>query len=422
MVDHYSAVRIDKLSYAKVVSMSRHAAGLDKASKGRRREGAGDARSIAMAWQPRDGDRGALSRPGIAMLGDDPMYGPLFAWWKQSQGVAQRKGAPVAMHCVCALTPEAIPGARHDPNNPAVRKFLQDCVAWAEREYGKDCVWAARYDVDEKGSAAADLMVSPHHAYRIGKAQPRERIAIETALKDSRRRWKQRTSFAAAQDSFNLHMREAGWDVLRGRPVTETHRRHVTPEVHKSAIGKELAECEKALDRREEAIAGTESALEAKNARHRSHWQERMAELDAKADKIAKDSDLLLEAHEQFKAQRRELEAERVELDKDRRQLLLDRDALDARFGSVEEERLRRLAAEGKAKKLQREVDSYKIAERARRAEEEEARKARRERENAADERILEAEAKHKREAEEKAKAKKRVVFQPKNRRREGRT
>lgn len=289
MEDHYSCVRIKQPTYKQVVDMSRHAAGNDKISEKRRRKDASAIRSVAMAFE-----NGALGPPRLALRGVNPDYGAQFAAWKEANGVVQRKGCPVAIHALCIVSPEAIKGNGHDPHNPSVRKLLADSVSWAEREYGRGCVWAARYDVDENGSGVVDVFCSPHYKYRIGRGRPKDRIAVAQKLKESKERWERTRSYAAAQDSFNDHVRERGWEVLRGVSVEQTRRLHVSPEAYKAALEAE-SENKRALDAyakqladKEEAQIERDHAIDVKERRIAAAVEKGVAQLVAESDSLPK--------------------------------------------------------------------------------------------------------------------------------------
>lgn len=78
-------------------------------------------------------------------------------------GHAERKNAPLCLQALCVASPEWVEkaGDLHDACNPHNRQLFNKAKAWAESWAGERAVFGSRLDLDEKGGAVVDLMISP---------------------------------------------------------------------------------------------------------------------------------------------------------------------------------------------------------------------------------------------------------------------
>ena len=138
------------------------------------------------------------------------------------------------MHLIVGISPSYFEGrgSMHDPENPNVRKLLAAAAEWAESEIGG--VWAARYDLDEKGGAVVDVFASPIHTnLRTGKMA----VSCRKAKDRLQRKYKTPRSYSAMQDSWrDFASRRLGFEFKRGQPKQETQREHVHADTFADAM------------------------------------------------------------------------------------------------------------------------------------------------------------------------------------------
>ena len=253
----YAFVRCMKIkNRASLRAAEKHARGQDRAAKRRRRE---DATTRALAY--------ALASDGELRGNVDSKIGlgleAAFDRYLTTSGVLERKGATLALHLIVGISPAWIlaAGDPHDPDNPRVRTAIREAVGWANREFGG--VWAARYDLDEKGSGIVDVLCSPSRSYSMGGGEPKARISTAATLRDlaMRRGVHPARSYSALQDSWaEWAARRLDPSIKRGRPKVETGREHLEPEDYAAAID---AEAQAALDRRSAELDRYEAELDA---------------------------------------------------------------------------------------------------------------------------------------------------------------
>jgi len=247
---------------APIEAAARHARGDDGTARERRQEDT-PYRAFGMAWQD-GGFRGGIIQHGRKNAYTD--YAGAYKRWKADTGVSDpRTGCQIAQHVLCIVSPSAIEGDPWNPRNPSVRKLVRDAVQWANSEFGDKATWAARYDVDEAGAGVVDLLVSPHHEFRIGRGKPKDRIAVAAAHDRIRRKWGARYSYSALQDSWAQWAQERGWNVERGIPKGASRREHLSPEAYKRLD--DVAR--QAFDAQADRIAALEAELQVRPTRAR---------------------------------------------------------------------------------------------------------------------------------------------------------
>ena len=157
-------------------------------------------------------------------------------------GAKLRKNAPRALHLLVGISPEWVDGDRYDPTNPQVRSLVTHATRWAEKSLGG--VFAVRYDVDEVGSVQVDVLAAPVH-----EAFGKPFVSTHKSLSALQRRWKQKTEYGALQDSWAKYAQD-NMDplILRGIPVSETNRKHLTPEKYKTMIRQAQSNLDQILD------------------------------------------------------------------------------------------------------------------------------------------------------------------------------
>ena len=236
----YAFVRCAKLSRANLGAMQKHAKGLDSLSSARRRADAG-IRALGVVFDQegtpvkiRELKHGETDQAKQNEADPLAITDALEAHLKRHSATL-RKGAAVAMHLIVGVDPEWVSqvGDLHDPKNPRNKRLLQVATDWAIAKLGG--VFAARIDVDETGGAVVDIFSAPiHHNKRSGKAsvsvnQALKRLTSEVAEEPTKKSFPK--SFSALQDSWTDYANEKlGTEFERGRPKTETHRKHLAPE------------------------------------------------------------------------------------------------------------------------------------------------------------------------------------------------
>lgn len=164
-----------------------------------------------------------------------------FKSFKERTGIKEQKGASVALHMLCVVSPEwlAETGDPRDPENPRVKELFTKSQEWAEQKFGLGSVIASRLDVDEAGSGVVDVFVCPSSV--VGQknrpGQDKRVISTRKALKNIQREYKKKRSFMALQDSFaefcqsNLDER-----IQRGIPKELSQREHVHADIYRPAV------------------------------------------------------------------------------------------------------------------------------------------------------------------------------------------
>ena len=159
-----------------------------------------------------------------------------FKQFKEKTGIREQKGASVAMHMLCIVSPEWLQetGDPRDPNNPRLKDLFKQSQAWAESAFGKGSVIASRLDVDEAGAGVVDVFVCPSSVITQKNRPDKTVISTRKALKDIQRKYKKPRSFMALQDSFSGHCKEhLDERIQRGIPKSISQREHVHADIYR---------------------------------------------------------------------------------------------------------------------------------------------------------------------------------------------
>lgn len=216
-----AAIRVNKFtSIAQMRGASLHAQRHDDTGKARVREGA--VPGAGLSWsKSEENDRDYLAA---------------FKAHKAELGAAERKGAPIALQAICVVSPEWVQkaGDLHDPDNPHNRQLFDQAKAWAESWAGKDAVFASRLDLDEKGGAVVDLMISP-----VRESRGKPVISTNKAMGEVKALTGERNEYSALQTSW------ADWcgqhldrQIVRGTRKEITQRQHLSPETYGAVMDK----------------------------------------------------------------------------------------------------------------------------------------------------------------------------------------
>ncbi len=220
---YLSAVRVTKIkSISQMQGISLHALRQDKTSRKRLREGA--EAGTCFSWSKASNQ--ALD--GIAVDPRDLLTA--YKEHKKETGAGERKGAPLALHMLCIVSPEWVKGAGnlHDKENPRNKALMDGAKMWADSWAGKGSVIAARLDLDEVGGAVVDLIISPVRMSR-GKSQ----ISTSKALKELKETTGERNEYAALQTSWaNFAAQKLSSKIKRGTSKSITKRKNVDPETY----------------------------------------------------------------------------------------------------------------------------------------------------------------------------------------------
>ncbi|WP_144431838.1 hypothetical protein, partial [Jannaschia rubra] len=237
-----AAIRVNKItSIAQLRGASLHAQRHDETGRARVREGAvpGD----GLAWSKLED-------------GTDRDYLAAFRVHKAEAGAGERKGAPIALQAICVVSPDWVSqaGDLHDPANPRNRQLHDEAKAWAESWGGEGAVFASRLDLDEKGGAVVDLMVSP-----VRESRGKPVISTNKALGELKGATGERNEYAALQTSW------ADWcgekldpEIVRGTRKEITQRQHVSPETYGAMLDKAREGLSEAPQTLKSAIGATE--------------------------------------------------------------------------------------------------------------------------------------------------------------------
>lgn len=215
-----AAIRVNKItSISQLRGATLHAERHDETGKARVREDA--VAGHALAWSKADTDRDYLSA---------------YKAHKAEMGAGERKGAPLCMQALCVVSPEWVEqaGDLHDENNPHNRELFTQAKAWAESWAGDGAVFGARLDLDEKGGAVVDLMISP-----VRESRGKPVISTQKALTELKGTAGERNEYAALQTSW------ADWcgehldaSIERGTRKEITKRQHLSPETYGAVMDK----------------------------------------------------------------------------------------------------------------------------------------------------------------------------------------
>jgi len=215
-----AAIRINKIkSVAQLRGATHHAERLDATGKARVREDAEP--GYALAWSKADNDRDYLAA---------------FKAHKSEMGAGERKNAPLCMQALCVVSPEWVEkaGDLHDADNPHNRQLFDQAKAWAESWAGEGAVFGARLDLDEKGGAVVDLMISP-----VRESRGKPVISTQKALTELKGISGERNEYAALQTSWaDWCQQHLDRDIVRGTRKEITAREHLSPETYGAVMDK----------------------------------------------------------------------------------------------------------------------------------------------------------------------------------------
>lgn len=216
-----AAIRVNKIStIAQLRGASLHAQRHDEIGKARVREGAEP--GFGLAWSKAEGN--------------DRDYLAAFKAHKAELKAGERKGAPLCLQAICVVSPEWVEqaGGLHDADNPRNSQLFDQAKAWAESWGGAGSVVATRLDLDEKGGAVVDVLVSP-----IRESRGKPVISTNKALGELKVATGERNEYAALQTSWaewcQAHLDR---DIVRGTRKELTQRQHLSPETYGAVMDK----------------------------------------------------------------------------------------------------------------------------------------------------------------------------------------
>lgn len=215
-------------TFADLTSAQSHARRQDKKGKANQRPGADAADNYC--W--------SLAGEGFE-AGTD--YVAAFKEHKRRHGITSDANGALAMHLLVILSPGWL-AETGDPRdcqgNPRVRQLVEEARRWADEAFGKDSVWAVRYDADEDGAGNVDVLCSPVRADGRAKARPKQKISVNKALKELAQRHGRQKSYSALQDSWAEHARlHLDACIVRGEEASK--KPHLTPEEYKAKVAAE---------------------------------------------------------------------------------------------------------------------------------------------------------------------------------------
>ncbi|MFG1388721.1 hypothetical protein [Xanthobacter versatilis] len=168
-------------------------------------------------------------------------YVAAFKEHKRRHGIASDGNGALAMHLLVILSPGWLveTGDPRDwQGNPRVRQLVEEARRWAEDAFGKDSVWAVRYDADEDGAGNVDILCSPVRVDGRAKARPKLKISVNKALQELAKRYGRQKSYSALQDSWAEHARQhLDACIVRGEEASK--KQHLTPEEYKAKVAAE---------------------------------------------------------------------------------------------------------------------------------------------------------------------------------------
>lgn len=215
-----AAIRVNKFStIAQLRGASLHAQRHDETGKARVRDDAEP--GFGLAW---------------SKAGNDRDYLAAFKAHKSEMEAGERKGAPLCLQAICVVSPEWVEkaGNLHDPNNPRNRQLFDQAKAWAESWGGTGSVIATRLDLDEKGGAVVDVLVSP-----IRESRGKPVISTNKALRELKEATGERNEYSALQTSWADWCRQnLDTEIVRGTRKEITQRQHLSPETYGAVMDK----------------------------------------------------------------------------------------------------------------------------------------------------------------------------------------
>mgnify|MGYP003644241557 CR=1 FL=1 len=215
-----AAIRVNKLStIAQLRGASLHAQRHDETGKSRVRDDAEP--GFGLAWSKAENDRDYLAA---------------FKAHKSELGAGERKGSPLCLQAICVASPEWVEkaGNLHDPDNPHNRQLFDQAKAWAESWGGEGSVIATRLDLDEKGGAVVDVLISP-----VRESRGKPVISTNKALREVKEATGERNEYSALQTSWADWCREnLDAEIIRGTRKEITQRQHLSPETYGAVMDK----------------------------------------------------------------------------------------------------------------------------------------------------------------------------------------
>lgn len=215
-----AAIRVNKFStIAQLRGASLHAQRHDETGKARVRDDAEP--GFGLAWSKAEKDRDYLAA---------------FKAHKIELGAGERKGSPLCLQAICVVSPEWVEkaGNLHDPDNPHNRQLFDQAKAWAESWGGEGSVIATRLDLDEKGGAVVDVLISP-----VRESRGKPVISTNKALREVKEATGERNEYSALQTSWADWCREnLDRDIVRGTRKEITQRQHLSPETYGAVMDK----------------------------------------------------------------------------------------------------------------------------------------------------------------------------------------
>lgn len=236
-----AAIRVNKIStIAQLRGASLHAQRHDEVGKARVRDGA--EAGFGLAWsKAEENDRDYLAA---------------FKAHKAELGARERKNAPIALQALCVVSPEWVErtGGLHEADNPRNRQLFDQAKAWAESWAGKGAVMATRLDLDEKGGAVVDVLISP---VRDSRGKPV--ISTNKALRELKEATGERNEYAALQTSWADWCRETlDHEIVRGTRKELTQRQHLSPETYGAVMDKAREAAQRPAETLREALQAVE--------------------------------------------------------------------------------------------------------------------------------------------------------------------
>ena len=241
----FAFVRCKRLKdTAAIAAASSHALGSDRSARSRRREGYDGPRAVCLIkgdtekWK-----RATLVRPPDEGETPDPLpypvdYRSAYTRHLKRNQAHQAGNSHAAMHLIVGVSPEWFerPDGTHeghDVRSEKVRKLMLAAIRWAETELGG--VWAARYDLDERGFGIVDLMCSPIRKH--GKSG-KHHVSIRKAQTELQARYPAAArGYGAMQSSWADYATEAlGSPFDRGVPKKLSGREHLIAEQYGEAL------------------------------------------------------------------------------------------------------------------------------------------------------------------------------------------
>ena len=260
----FAFVRCKRLvDAAAIAAASSHALGSDRSARSRRREGYDGPRAVCFIKNDSNTwDKPEFVYPPKSGATDLPRHVDYTAAYQRhltATGARKAPNAHAAMHLIVGVSPEYFgkPDGTHeghDHKSKKVRRLLVAAANWAEAELGG--VWAARYDLDERGFGIVDVMCSPVRPHgKNGKPY----VSIRKAQAEVQEKYPSAArGYGAMQSSWADYATEAlGTPFDRGVPKAVTGREHLIAEQY----GEAMDAGRKRVTALEKEIAGMERIL-----------------------------------------------------------------------------------------------------------------------------------------------------------------